>query len=109
MTTTTVQAVSQSSGIVQVATGKFTSDGNATILNLGFKARVVELFNETDVIVWKKFEGQAAADTLKMLSHDTAQVNKDTGSAIVINTDGTVTISATAAGTSKVIYWTATA
>lgn len=107
MATKAVSAVAQAAGVVNFATGKFTSDNNDALITLGFVPRHVRIFNETDAILWEKFAGMADANTAKVVSHDTAQVTKDTGSAIVINTDGTVALSSTLCGNSKVINWAA--
>lgn len=95
----------QSAGVVNNASGSFTGAGNAETLVLGFVPQYVEVFNETDVILWKKFGTQAAANTIKLTN--VAVMTKDTGSAIVINSDGTVTLSATLAASSKVLHWRA--
>lgn len=95
----------QSAGIHNCATGSFTSDGGAATLNLGFKARRVFVVNSTDVITWQKIEGMAAANSVKTVTGGTTTI--DTGSAILINTDGTVTLSSTLCGTSKAISYIA--
>lgn len=101
----TVSAVSQDGGVSNFASGSFTSDNTATVVKLGFKARWVKVINSTDVIVWEKIEGMAAANSIKVVTAGTTTV--DTGSAILINDDGTITISATAVGNSKAISWVA--
>lgn len=101
----TVSAVSQDGGISNFASGSFTSDNTATIVKLGFKARYVKVVNSTDVIVWEKIEGMAAANSVKTVTAGTTTV--DTGSAILINDDGTITLSSTAVGNSKAISWVA--
>lgn len=101
MATTTVQASARSGGVINTASGAFTSDGNATILNLGFAPNCIRVINETDAIIWDKMSGEAAANCMKT---DTA-VALSTSSDIVINTDGTVTLSATVVGTTKAIRW----
>ena len=102
-----VSASAQSKGIVNFASGSFTSDGTAAVVQLGFNPRWVKVVNTTDVIVWEKIAGMAAANSIKTVTAGTTTI--DTGSAILINTDGTATISATAAGTSKAISWVAMA
>lgn len=92
-------------GVVNMMNGSFTGAGNAETLVLGFTPQYVEVFNETDVILWKKNSTQAAANTIKAVAAGT--ITKDTGSAIVINSDGTVTLSATLAASSKVLHWRA--
>jgi hypothetical protein len=104
MTTTTVTPTSQAFSVANFASGSFTSDGNATIVKLGFTARRVEAVNSTDTIVWTKLEGMAAANCVKVTS--TTQ-SIETSSDILINTDKTITLSATLVGSSKAISWTA--
>lgn len=101
----TVTATSKSAGIVNLSSGSFTSDNTATTVTLGFKPRWVKVVNTTDVIVWEKIEGMAAANSIKTVTGGTTTI--DTGSAILINTDGTITISQTAVGSSKAISWVA--
>lgn len=101
----TVNATSRSAGVVNFASGSFTSDNTATVVNLGFTPRWVKVINSTDVIVWEKIEGMAAANSVKTVTAGTTTV--DTGSAILINTDGTITLSSTAVGSSKAISWVA--
>lgn len=101
----TVSATSQDGGISNFASGSFTSDNTATIVKLGFKARYVKVVNSTDVILWEKIEGMAAANSIKTVTAGTTTV--DTGSAVLINDDGTITISQTAVGNSKAISWIA--
>jgi hypothetical protein len=103
----TVAATSQAMGVDNFASGSFTSDNTATIVNVGFKPRWVKVVNTTDVIVWEKIEGMAAANSVKTVTAGTTTI--DTGSAIVINTDGTFTLSATAVGNAKAISWVAMA
>lgn len=112
MTTTTVSAVSQAGTVSNFASGAFTSDGNVTIVSLGFKPRYLKVLNETDVLIWEKFEGQVAANSLKTnpgttTASDTITTTVETGSDIVINTDNTVTLSAALVGTSKALRWIA--
>lgn len=71
--------------------------------------RYVKVFNETDAIMWEKFEAEADADSAKT---DTA-VAKDTGSAIVIKGSGATDtykgfqMSATLAASGKALFWVA--
>lgn len=100
----TVNATTQAGGIANFASGSFTSDNTATVVTLGFKPRWIKVVNSTDVIVWEKVEGMAAANSIKTAAAGTTTV--DTGSAILI-ADYSFTISATAAGSSKAISWVA--
>jgi hypothetical protein len=92
-------------GIARCQDGVFTSDGTAVTLNLGFIPTYFLLVNQTDVIIWEKMRGMAAANCIKVVTAGTTTL--DTGSGVVINADGTVTISATAAGTAKSHVWMA--
>lgn len=103
MATKAVSPVGKSAGIVNTAYGKFTSDGNDALITLGFVPSMVKIINETDAIVWDAINGMTAT---KVAKTDTA-VAIDTGSAIVIGTDGTVALSSTLCGTSKVLAWVA--
>lgn len=112
MVTTSEAATSQAQGICNFATGSITSANLAIDVTLGFQPRHVRVFNETDVIMWEKFEAQAAANSVK--TTNVAVMTKDTGSAILIkggNVDGDTyrgfQISSTAAGNSKVLHWAA--
>lgn len=98
-------ATTRSDGIVNFSSGSFTSDNTACTVTLGFIPRWVKVINSTDVIVWEKIEGMAAANCVKTVTAGTTTV--DTGSAILINTDGTVTLSSTLAGNAKAISWVA--
>lgn len=95
----------KSNGVTRDSTGVITSDGTAVTLNLGYVPSYFCLINQTDVIIWEKVNGMAAANCLKIVTAGTTTL--DTGSAIVLNADGTVTISATAAGTAKSLVWLA--
>lgn len=101
----TVSAASQAMGVVNFASGSFTSDNTATVVNVGFKPRWIKVVNSTDVIVWEKIEGMAAANSVKVVTAGTTTV--DTGSAITINSDGTFTLSSGTVGNSKAISWVA--
>lgn len=102
---TTFTATSQAASVTGFASGSFTSDGTAGTINIGFTAREVNVVNETDTIIWRKMDGQAAANCVKTVAVGTTTV--DTGSAILINTDRTITLSATLCGTAKAIAWQA--
>jgi hypothetical protein len=88
--------------------GYFTSDGNATQINIGFRPMRIRVTNTTDVILWDWMYGFPATDTIKTVSGGT--VTLDTGSAIVsteqagltnIAGNWITTLSATLCGTSK--------
>lgn len=101
----TVSATSHDRGVSNFASGSFTSDNTATTINLGFVPRWVKVVNSTDTIIWEKIEGMAAANSIKVVTAGTTTV--DTGSAILINTDGTVTLAQGTVGNSKAISWVA--
>lgn len=101
----TVTATSKSGGVVNFSSGSFTSDNTATTVTLGFKPRWVKVVNTTDVIIWEKIEGMSSTHSIKTVTAGTTTI--DTGSAILINTDGTITLSQTAVGSSKAISWVA--
>lgn len=98
-------ATNQTAGVCNFASGAFTSDNTACVVTVGFKPRYVKVINSTDVIVWEKIEGMAAANSVKTVTAGTTTI--DTGSAVLINADGTFTVSATAAGNAKAISWVA--
>lgn len=105
---TTDTATSQAQGIVNLAAGDTTGAAAVVDITLGFKPRFVQVFNETDAILWQKYASQSDANTLKS---DTA-VAKDTGSAIVLKGDDGDTykgfaMSATLAANAKVLHWVA--
>lgn len=102
--TITVTKDYEQGGLPHMAAQHFTSDGAAATLTFGFKPARVTVYNITDGIVWTWVKGFAATKTFKFVSHDTAQINVDTNTQILDNDDGTITIGATAAGTSKVIH-----
>lgn len=100
--TITVTTQARQAGIPQMVAMSFTSDGAAATLSLGFKPTFVKVINETDTIVWEWLKGMAATKTIKYNGTGPA-ITTDTGTAILDNADGTITISSGAAGTSKAI------
>ena len=94
----------RSAGVVNIATGTDTSDNTAAVVTLGFRPRYVKVINQTDVIIWEKIDGMAAANAIKVVTAGTTTL--DTGSAIVIDDNG-FTISAGAAGNAKALAWVA--
>lgn len=99
----TVTRTKQSDGVVNFCHGSFTSDNAAQVLNVGFNPNSIEVINETDAILWKKFQPMVAANSIKI---DTA-VAIDTASQILFNGDGTVTLGATLVGNAKAIKFRA--
>lgn len=101
----TVTRTKQSDGVVNFCHGSFTSDGAAQSLNLGFNPNVIIVVNETDAIVWEKFQPMVAANSIKTVTAGTQTI--DATSQILFNGDGTVTLGATLVGTSKAIKFRA--
>lgn len=103
----TVTISKRADGIVNSATASWTGDGAAQTVTLGFVPLYVLMINETDVIRWEKIDPMAAANSLKTAGVATtpasSQTTLDTTSAIVINSDGTLTISAAASANAKAI------
>lgn len=102
----TGSATSQAAGITEFATGVATGDGTALTITVGFKARAVQVFDVTGVIMWEWMEGMPATNTIKTIAAGTMAV--DTGSAIVVNTDGrTITVSSGANVSAHALVWAA--
>ena len=104
MATITVTPKDTSAGRSIVSGGTFTSDNTATVINVGFNARWVKVFNATDTIVWEKTNTMADTTSIKTVTAGTTTV--DTSSAIVIGT-GTITLAAATVGSAKAIHWIA--
>lgn len=83
--------------------GKFTGDGAATTITLGYNPSCLVVVNETDAVRWEKIKGMAAANSLKLTGVPAFTV--DTTSAILFNGDGTVTLSAALGASGKAISW----
>lgn len=79
----------------------FSADGTATTLSLGFNPSEVCVINETDATIWFKIGAQAAANSIKQVTAGTTTL--DTGSAILFNGDGTITLSSTLCASGKAI------
>lgn len=101
----TAAITTQSAGVVNVATGSFTGDATVTTITLGFKPRSVKIFNHTDVIVWEKLEGMAAASCFKTVAAGTTTF--DATSQVLISDAGVVTLTAALAASAKLISWIA--
>ena len=101
---TTFAATSQSNSISNFASGSFTGDGTIATLNLGFKPRYFKMFNATDVVVYEKWEGMVAANSIKTV---TAGTTTNDASAITLDSAGTVTIPAAINIAAKAISWVA--
>lgn len=103
----TVTYAARSGGVVNSVAGSFTSDNNAQTLTLGFKPNWIKVWNETDVILWEAISTTSATKSWKVVTAGTTTL--EVGSPIVINSDGTVTLSATLVGNAKLITFYATA
>lgn len=102
----TVTLTKKSDGVNSFAHGSFTGDGSAQTLTLGFVPNHIIVINETDATLWEKFQPMVAANCIKVVTAGTLTV--DTGSQIVFNSDGTVTLGATLAANGKAIKFRAT-
>jgi hypothetical protein len=98
-------ATSVSNGIVNFASGSFTSDNTDTIVTVGFTPRWIKVVNTTDVIVWEKIAGMPAVNSVKTVTAGTTTM--DAGSAIIFNSDRTMTLEAATVGNAKAISWVA--
>jgi len=101
---TTFAATTQAMGITNFASGSFTGDGTIATLNLGFKPRYFKLFNATDVVVYEKWEGMVAANSIKTVGVGTTT---NDASAITLDAVGTVTIPAAINISAKALSWIA--
>lgn len=100
MATGTVTRNSQ--GISNRACGKITGDATITSVTLGFKPMFVSIFNETDAILWEKFNDQADANCVKVVTAGT--MTKDTSGAITLTATGFI-LSAALAAAAKALVW----
>ena len=94
--------VNASNGVLNRTIQAFTTDAVAaadTTFNFGFKPRLVQFVNLTDRITEEWFEGMAATNVLHTVAAGTRTI--DANSLIVVNSDGTVTVKASAMVASK--------
>ena len=98
---------SKSAGIVNINAGGFTGAGAIVTLTLGFVPSMFVLYNITGVIRWEKHLDMPANTSIKTVTAGTT--TSDTTSAIVLNADGTVTLSAALCVNAQVITWVAIA
>jgi hypothetical protein len=91
-------------GIARGSNGTNTGDGTVLTVNLGFRPKMVTIFNETDAILWQKMDTQADANAMKQVTAGTT--TKDTTSAIVFSANGFST-SAALNASGKVLHWVA--
>lgn len=95
-------SINNSNGVLSRSVMAFTTDAVAaadTVLNFGFKPRLVQVINLTDRITDEWFEGMAATQALHTIA--TGVRTLDTNSLIVVNADGTVTLKAAVMVASK--------
>ena len=95
-------SINASNGVLNRTIQAFTTDAVAaadTTFNFGFKPRLVQLINLTDRITEEWFEGMAATNVLHTVAAGTRTI--DANSLIVVNSDGTVTVKASAMVASK--------
>lgn len=93
--------------------GKFTSNGNAVNIPVGFMPARVKVVNTTDGITWEWQTGMPVANSVKTVLGGSLTSAQDTGSAITASgsvTDGTggngaVLLSATLCGSAKNIAY----
>lgn len=94
--------INASNGVLNRTVQAFTTDAVAaadTTFNFGFKPRLVQFINLTDRITEEWFEGMAATNVLHTVAAGTRTI--DANSLIVVNSDGTVTVKASAMVASK--------
>lgn len=97
-------------GSAGVLSGYFTARGEITVIPCGFAPTKVEIWNDTDGIMWTWMLGMASTHAYKENTTGPA-LTVDTGSAIVVNADAAgglgdvdyVALSATLAGSSKLL------
>lgn len=104
----------QGADIRQLVAGSFTSNGNATQLNVGFAPLFVKVMNNTDGISWEWRQGMPAANTIKTTYGGSLASVVDTTSQVTLTSDNgqspgnvdTVLLGTTLNGTAKSIaYW----
>lgn len=112
----TLVSQSNADSIVNIASGKFTTDGAAAVavtLTLGFVPRFFEVINATSTAAFTRdqvYEGMAAGASMHEAAVATAPASTQTtlsAAGPVINSDGTVTVPATIAVASSTFYWRA--
>lgn len=101
----TVTISKRADGIVNVVTGSFTSDNAAQAISLGFEALQIIVVNETDILVWERFDPMAAANSL-LHTGSTGVITIDTNSQIT-QSGGVLTLGATLVGNAKAIKFIA--
>lgn len=105
----TIVSQNNSEGIVNIASGKITTDASAAValvLNLGFVPRYFQLLNITDVVRDEWYDGMAANTAIHQVG-STGVVTSTTG--LTNNGDGTITIAAALMIASKTFHFLAEA
>jgi len=97
-------ATSQSGGKANIATGSFTSDGNAVDIELGFNPRYIKVFDMDAVTTHEFCEGMPDTETIKTVTGGSMTV--ETGSIIVPDVNG-FTIAAAEMTDTNVVVWVA--
>lgn len=92
-------------GVGQFTSGNFTSTNDQVDIYLGYQPRRIRIINETDVVIWEKTVGLAAANAIKVVTNGTTTV--DTNGYITFTDGGSgnwrISLSATLVGNSKAI------
>jgi len=104
---TLVGNILQDGGVGQMTSGNFTSTNDQVDIYLGYQPRRIRILNETDVVVWEKMVGMAAANAIKTVTGGTTTV--DTNGYITFTDGGSgnwrISLSATLVGNSKAIVF----
>lgn len=94
-------------GVSQRTTGNFTSTNDQVDIYLGYQPRRIRILNETDVVIWEKMVGMAAANAIKQVTGGTTTV--DTNGYITFTDGGSgnwrISLSATLVGNAKAIVF----
>ena len=109
---TIAAAAKNAGGVCEMSAGFFTSNGNPTQINVGFRPIEIRVVNLTDGIVWDWQYGFGATQSIKTVLGGSLAETLDTSSAFTISTDlagnHTVTLSAAANGTAKSLVYNIT-
>lgn len=96
-------------GLYSMTSGFFTSNGNATQINVGFRPLAIKVVNITDGITWEWTYGMLATQAIKTVLGGSLTSALDTSSQLTISTDlagnHTVTLGTTLNGTAKVLAY----
>lgn len=91
----------------QVTSGFFTSNGNATQINCGFRPLKIRLLNVTDTILWDWMYGMGATQSLKTVTAGTVTIDTTSTFTVTGQNAGNfnVTLSVAANGTGKLLLY----